>query len=385
MTSRRPVVLLLLIAVLVLSPAAPAAAQKRPQTGETRCPPELREELAKLLAENDDVSVRRDIQEKYRYCAKEGAQLPRSLIARHEYCGRLVYAGSLYFERLRCCGYEPQKRLFNCPVEIRQPLGFGAYPVPGSYEYVLSCVHLDGSWQPAAVDRVHLTNGQTGDPDWYTAVTAKAGGELAELELNGRTLRARSILSWNLTPKGDCDFRPVWGNVIEYKIRLDPTDVPPPAPAGKKVFATSTTYNGNLGSIAGAHAKCQARAGAAGLPGTFKAWISGRTTGFGDQNAADDLSHATVPYELVNGTKVADDWADLTDGTLDHAIDRDEFGNSVSGSVWTNTETNGMAHDITRDCGPGSSTAAVWTSSSGFESGRYGTSTASNSGWTMTN
>jgi hypothetical protein len=374
-----------MIGALALTLAAPAVAQKGTQTGETRCPPELREELAKLLAENDDVSLRREIQEKYRYCTKEGVEIPRSEAARHEYCGRLVYAGSLYYERLRCCGYEPQKRLFNCPVEIRQPGGFGAYPVPGSYEYVLSCVHLSGAWQPVALDRVHLANAQTGDPDWYTAVTAKAGGALAEMDLKGQTLRARSILSWNLTPKGDCDYRPVWGNVIEYKIRLDPTDVAPPAPAGKKVFATSTTYSGDLGSIAGAHAKCQSRAGAAGLSGTFKAWISGRTTGFGDQNAADDLTHATVPYELVNGTKVADDWSDLTDGSLDHAIDRDEFGNGVTGNVWTNTETNGMAHDITRDCGPGSSTAAVWTNSQSIESGRYGTVTASNSQWTMTN
>ena len=235
-----------------------------------------------------------------------------------------------------------------------------------------------------ALDRVHLTNAQSGKPDWHTSVVAKASDELRELPLDGQTLRARSILSWNLTPKGDCDFQPVWGNVIQYKIRLDPTDTAPPASAGKKVFATSTTYTGNLGSISGAHAKCQARATAAGLAGAFKAWISGRTTGFGDQHAADHLTHATVPYELVSGTKVADDWADLTDGTLDHAIDRDEFGNPVTGNAWTNTETNGMAHDYTRDCGPGSSTADVWTSSSALESGRYGTVTASSSQWTMT-
>ena len=147
MIARRCTVPLPLIAVLILVLSAPATAQKG---GETRCPPELREELAQLLAENDDVSRRREIQEKYRYCAKEGAEIPREELARYEYCGRLVYAGSLYYERLRCCGYEPQKHLFNCPVEIRQPVGFGGFPVPGSYEYVLSCVHLSGGWRPVA-------------------------------------------------------------------------------------------------------------------------------------------------------------------------------------------------------------------------------------------
>ncbi len=55
------------------------------------------------------------------------------------------------------------------------------------------------------------------------------------------------------------------------------------APAGKKVFATSTTYNGSLGSISGAHAKCQSRASAAGLAGTSTAsnsqWTMTSNTG----------------------------------------------------------------------------------------------------------
>ncbi|MCP4247869.1 MAG: hypothetical protein GY778_12545, partial [bacterium] len=190
-------------------------------------------------------------------------------------------------------------------------------------------------------------------------MTAKAQEPLKSLPLDGRTLRARSILSWNLPPQGNCAYRPIWGNVIEYQIRLDPTDVPPP-PSGKTVFATSTTYTGALGSFAGAYAKCQERANAAGLSGTYKAWLSGRPDGFGGQNAADFLTHSAVPYKLVDGTKVADDWADLTDGSLDHAIDKDEFGNAVTGSVWTNTETNGQAHDHRRDCGPGSDLSVVW-------------------------
>ena len=40
------------------------------------------------------------------------------------------------------------------------------------------------------------------------------------------------------------------------------------------VFVTSTTHNGNLGGVAGADAICNARAAAAGLPGSYLAWIS---------------------------------------------------------------------------------------------------------------
>jgi hypothetical protein len=38
--------------------------------------------------------------------------------------------------------------------------------------------------------------------------------------MNGAPRRARSILSWNLRPTG-CDYRPIWGNVLDYNIRLD--------------------------------------------------------------------------------------------------------------------------------------------------------------------
>ena len=48
----------------------------------------------------------------------------------------------------------------------------------------------------------------------------------------------------NLSPQSDCNYRPIWGNVIEYRIRLDPSDdTPPEPPPGKTVFVTSTTYD----------------------------------------------------------------------------------------------------------------------------------------------
>jgi hypothetical protein len=87
-----------------------------------------------------------------------------------------------------------------------------------------------------------------------------------------------------------------------------------------------------------ADSRCQALAEGAGLSGTFKAWISGRVdTGSGPvpHGAVDRFTQATVPYELVNGTKVADDWADLTDGTLDHAIELDGRGLPIPvGKIW---------------------------------------------------
>jgi cysteine-rich repeat protein len=113
------------------------------------------------------------------------------------------------------------------------------------------------------------------------------------------------------------------------------------------VFGTSTMYTGALGGIAGADQKCNARAQAANLPGTYMAWISVVGT-----TPATRFTQSTVPYYLVdNVTKVADNWADLIDGSLDLAISRTELNTltpntagSCEGSirlVRTGTNSNG--------------------------------------------
>ncbi|MFQ5571012.1 MAG: hypothetical protein ACE5G0_15135 [Rhodothermales bacterium] len=155
--------------------------------------------------------------------------------------------------------------------------------------------------------------------------------------------------------------------------------------SGKTVFVTSDTYTGNLGGLGGADALCQGLATEAGVSGTFKVWISGREQS--NQDAAGRLSHAAVPYKLVDGTKVADDWADLVDGSLDHAINITETGASVSDGarVWTNTTTAGLAWDNTRDCALGSG-PATWTCDPStecpFESGKFGLAHATDGSWT---
>jgi len=86
-------------------------------------------------------------------------------------------------------------------------------------------------------------------------------------------------------------------------------------------FATSTLHTGNLGGLMGADAICNMRAQAAGLPGTYMAWIS---TAQG--SPATRFVQSTVPYFMVNQVKIADNWADLTDGTLDAALQVTELG-----------------------------------------------------------
>jgi hypothetical protein len=138
----------------------------------------------------------------------------------------------------------------------------------------------------------------------------------------------------------------------------------------KTVFVTSSTWGGNLGGVLGADAKCQSLADGAGLSGTYKAWLSS-----GAVSARERLTHSAFPYALVTGDKVADDWADLTDGTLDHAINVDQFGNAVtSNSVWTGTTTAGDEGFLWNCSG--------WYDAGPVMSGGYGRHDLSDGRWT---
>ena len=197
---------------------------------QTYCGPEVKEEVAKTLAavegasEGAQLKVEAELYAKYQTCAKDAAFAPSSFHEAARQCGAAVSnLGSLFFEEMSCCGYDPQKRQFACPVKIKQTFGFGGAPFPGSREHVLHCVaDASGTLVPVGRDSVHLANAiGIQPPTWQFAVVATANQNLQTvLPLNGQTRRARSILSWALTPT-NCNYTPIWGNALNYRIRLD--------------------------------------------------------------------------------------------------------------------------------------------------------------------
>jgi len=109
----------------------------------------------------------------------------------------------------------------------------------------------------------------------------------------------------------------------------------------KLVFITSITYDGNLGGLTGADSKCQARASAAGLSGTFKAWVSDSS----ESPSSRFNKYLLSKYALVDGTVIADNWNDLIDGTIQNKINKSENGNIFNSLVWTNTKTDGTVEE----------------------------------------
>jgi hypothetical protein len=203
------------------------AQETSPAEDEPICDDEVKYEIAKILAESptqrkplsqEAIAFQKKVYEKFSFCAQDANHQPP--VDRREFCSRVSAVGNLGYERMPCCGYDPQKQTFGCPIRIERSTGFGA-PFIGSREYVLTCVDLGGGLQPVALDTVHLSNAVSGAPPWQFAVLARANEKLASLPLDGKTLRARSILSWNLAPDS-CDYKAYWGHALDYQIRLDP-------------------------------------------------------------------------------------------------------------------------------------------------------------------
>jgi len=138
------------------------------------------------------------------------------------------------------------------------------------------------------------------------------------------------------------------------------------------VFVTSQTWDGGLGGIGGADQKCQEAAGNAGLSATYGAWISDSTL-----SSKDKLEHYEGRYIRLDGAIVANNWSDLTDGTLDNEINIDELGNILTSAdnngVWTGSLPDGSGSG--RYCND-------WVSNSQENNGTLGIFTLSSEAWT---
>lgn len=117
--------------------------------------------------------------------------------------------------------------------------------------------------------------------------------------------------------------------------RVDVTADASPRP--NYIFATSTTHAGDLGGVAGADAICANDATAAGLDGTFVAWISGGTS----MVSRLDGSRG---WARTDGVPIADLPSDFLLQRILNPLAVDELGNPIRAGtqhVWTGTRGDG--------------------------------------------
>ncbi|HEY0139231.1 MAG TPA: hypothetical protein VGB85_34320 [Nannocystis sp.] len=108
-------------------------------------------------------------------------------------------------------------------------------------------------------------------------------------------------------------------------------------------FVLAEPVSPKFGGVSAADQMCAQQAQAAGLPGTYYAWL-----GHSGGGPADRFSRASVPYTLPDGTLLAADWDALTREGPDAAIDMTAAGKRVEAEddarVWTGTNEAGDAN-----------------------------------------
>ncbi len=141
----------------------------------------------------------------------------------------------------------------------------------------------------------------------------------------------------------------------------------------RKVFVTNASYGGRFssGGLSGLSVvdnTCQSTADGLSLGGQWKAWVSSSTS-----SVSSRFTKSNAPYQLLDGTTIANNWSDLVSGTLRHAINLDENGNLISSSahVWTGTAADGSSTNY--NC-------TNWTSNS--SNGSLGDPNVATSNWT---
>jgi hypothetical protein len=183
---------------------------------------------------------------------------------------------------------------------------------------------------------------------------------------------------------------------IDAAVRVDAGDILPPLDAAPAVdaappltrlyaFVTAADFDGALGGIAGGDLACANAASAAGLPGVYKAWLTGQDPATAP---ASRFRHGTVPYVLVDGTVIANDFADLTSGALRHALDQDEHGATLTApscSTWTGTGADGTPSTLLAGSqGQADHTCNSWSSNASTYGYVGGASALTTSQWTET-
>ncbi len=112
----------------------------------------------------------------------------------------------------------------------------------------------------------------------------------------------------------------------------------------KFVFVTSSQYEADLA----ADARCQERAVVAGFKGIYRAWLSASNR---SPSSLASFAQYNVPYVLLDGAKIAENWQGIVDGYLQAPINLTEEKKVVSDRyVWTATNVRGKLDEGSQHC-----------------------------------
>ena len=168
---------------------------------------------------------------------RERTSFKALLLANPNYFGNLAESqfqpvlpmkGSTYYEELACVGYQPQQERLEGVVYIYQPAGYGTDVCgQGTPEYVRFYLSFDGgaTWQDQGMTSFQAFNipeGTEGPKRLEYAVSLPIN-PARKFCFFDPLVRVRAILSWNNAPPANSpNWSPIWGNVQEATILVEP-------------------------------------------------------------------------------------------------------------------------------------------------------------------
>ncbi len=134
------------------------------------------------------------------------------------------------YEQLTCVGLSPEKDLREATLVVKLPFGFlGDLCTPGSHEYVRFFIDWDNDGdfvdanEDAGVAAVNVHDiPQVKKHHLCYAVRQRFKPFLANCK-EPYIVKLRAILSWEIPPTGP-NFIPIWGNIHECWIQVDPVE-----------------------------------------------------------------------------------------------------------------------------------------------------------------
>jgi hypothetical protein len=136
--------------------------------------------------------------------------------------------GNTYYEELACVGYHPQQERLEAIVYINQPSGYGTDICgAGTPEYVRFYLSYDSgvTWEDQGMisfQAYDILEGTEGNKRLEYAVSFEIHPKKKPCQFDP-LIRVRAILSWNNPPSANQpNWKPVWGNVHEAEILVEP-------------------------------------------------------------------------------------------------------------------------------------------------------------------
>jgi hypothetical protein len=136
------------------------------------------------------------------------------------------------YEGLTCVGLWPEKNLLEATILVKLPFGFlGEMCTPGSYEYVRFFIDWDNDGdfddpqEDLGVARVNVHDIPQVEKHPLCYAVRQTFLPLPADCKKPYIVRLRAILSWEVEPPpGDWNFVPIWGNMLECWVQIDPTN-----------------------------------------------------------------------------------------------------------------------------------------------------------------